>query len=360
MTTTWLAAVAVLALVTTVAFGQPAPLPDDLPAGRWPVEKANAWWKAQGKLVGCNYLPATAQSFHEMWASETFDPATIKAELDLARGIGLNCLRVNLQYLLWEEDAAGYKRRIDAFLTIAHERGYRTMIVLHDDCHFGSIGPEPVRGKQPAIVPGEYASGFSGSPGQSRVLDPAAWPKLEEYVKDIVSTYKDDARVFCWDLYNEPGNSGMENGTLPLLRLTTRWAREIAPSQPLTVGVFGKNDRINKMSVDASDVVSFHNYDDKASFERQIVDLKQHNRPIICTEWLNRPRANTVADILPLFAKHDVGAMHWGLVNGRTQTHLPWGAKAGTPEPERWQHDLYRNDRTPYDAAELEMFKAFK
>jgi hypothetical protein len=49
--------------------------------------------------------------------------------------------------------------------------------------------------------------------------------------------------------------------------------------------------------------------------------------------------------------------MHWGLVNGRTQTHLPWGARPGKPAPKQWQHDLFHGDHTPYVPAELDLFK---
>ena len=39
-----------------------------------------------------------------------------------------------------------------------------------------------------------------------------------------------------WDLYNEPGNEGLLGNALPLLREVVGWAREVEPSQPLTVG----------------------------------------------------------------------------------------------------------------------------
>ncbi len=47
----------------------------------------------------------------------------------------------------------------------------------------------------------------------------------------------------------------------------------------------------------------------------------------------------------------------WGPVNGKTQTQYPWGSKAGDPDPEVWQHDLFRKDRTPYDLREIELFQ---
>lgn len=44
----------------------------------------------------------------------------------------------------------------------------------------------------------------------------------------------------------------------------------------------------------------------------------------------------------------------WGLVNGKTQTHLPWEHRPEKlPFSGVWQHDLYRDDFTPYDPAEI-------
>jgi hypothetical protein len=85
--------------------------------------------------------------------------------------------------------------------------------------------------------------------------------------------------------------------------------------------------------------------------------LKKHGRPIINTEWLNRPTGSLVETCLPVFATENVGCMHWGLVNGRTQTHLAWGAKPGSPAPTRWQHDLFHADHSPYAPGEIALFK---
>lgn len=61
---------------------------------------------------------------------------------------------------------------------------------------------------------------------------------------------------------------------------------------------------------------------------------------------------------LPVFKRESVGAMHWGLVNGKTQTHLNWGHLPGQPEPEFWQHDLFRSDHSAYNSSELAIFRA--
>ncbi len=67
------------------------------------------------------------------------------------------------------------------------------------------------------------------SPGLKLVTDKAAWPDLEKYVKDMVGTFTNDRRIVLWDLYNEPGNSGMGNKSLPLVEASSRGRAKPAP-----------------------------------------------------------------------------------------------------------------------------------
>ncbi|MEI8376677.1 MAG: cellulase family glycosylhydrolase, partial [Planctomycetota bacterium] len=259
-----------------------------------------------------------------------------------------------LQYLVWEHDPDGFKQRMDQFLAICHKRGIRVVFCLFDDCVFGPKH-DPYLGKQADVVPGWYAHDWSPSPGWSRVKDPKTWPKLQEYVRDVLTRFKDDPRVLIWDLYNEPTN-GIGDATLPLLTKVVDWARLVNPSQPLTVGVWSENRQLNDLAISRSDVITFHRYSNALQLEAFIRSLQKHDRPLICTEWLKR-NWGSVGDLLPVFVRHRVGCLHWGLVNGKTQTQYPWGSKAGAPEPKKWQHDLFRKDRTPYDSGEIELFK---
>ena len=87
-----------------------------------------------------------------------------------------------------------------------------------------------------------HNSGWVPSPGLKRVVDRSAWPDLERYIKDLVGRFGSDRRVLIWDLYNEPGNSGMGEKSLPLAAATFRWAREAKPGQPLTIGAWTNFD----------------------------------------------------------------------------------------------------------------------
>lgn len=318
----------------------------------WHAERAWSWYRERPWLVGCNHLPATAVNDIEMWRRETFDPERIAEELGWASDLGFNCLRVFVNCLVWEEDSGRLVEALDRFLAIAGAQGLAVMPVLLDDCNFA--GERATAGPQPDPVPGVHNSRWVASPSADRVTDSSQWPPIEAYVRGVVSAFGADDRVLAWDLYNEPGNSGLGEGSLPLLRAAFCWAREIDPDQPLTAGLWTDDlPGISQACVDLSDIITFHSYTDRAGLERDMDGHQQHGRPLICTEWMARPLGGSWARDLPLFRERGVGCLAWGLVAGRTQTRFPWGSEPGAPEPEEWFHDLLHADGTPYDAREI-------
>ena len=96
---------------------------------QWTPQKANDWYALIDPIRGCNYLPRTAVNSTEMWGAESFDPDTMAEELAWAGAAGFNAVRVFLQFLVWQDDPAGLKERIDRFLDIASGCG------IKDDVH---------------------------------------------------------------------------------------------------------------------------------------------------------------------------------------------------------------------------------
>lgn len=325
---------------------------------RWSAQKAWDWYNKNPWYCGFNYIPAYAINYTAMWDKTSFDAAAIDKELALAEQTGMNVLRAVLQYAVYEEDPEYFLNTLETFTAICHKHHIKFVPSLFDDCMFG-IQHDPKTGKQPDPLPGWYAWAWSPSPGHSMVVDEATHPRLEKYVKAVMQKFKNDDRILFWDLYNEPTNGGLGTASFPLLKKVIAWAREVNPSQPLTVDVFDKNARLNDIIFAASDIITFHNYENKEVLLAQIKELKKHNRPVICTEWMNRPFKSTVANNLEVFYQEKVGCMLWGLVNGKTQTNLPWGHRPGDPEPTMWQHDLYRGDFSAYDTAEIEIISKY-
>ncbi len=170
----------------------------------WTKERANAWYQQQGWLRGCNFIPSTAINQLEMWQAETFDTSTINRELGWGSDIGMNTMRVYLHHLAWEIDSAGFKNRMDQYLSIANRHGIRTIFVFFDDCW----NPVYKAGKQPDPKPGIHNSGWVRDPGDVLYQDTTLFAELEVYVKDVLKRFAHDKRVVMWDLNNEPGNSG--------------------------------------------------------------------------------------------------------------------------------------------------------
>lgn len=317
---------------------------------KWNAEKANKWFKNQGWLVGCNYLPAGAVNQLEMWQKESFDAPAIDRELGWAESIGFNVVRVYLHDIAWKIDQDGFKNRINTFLEIASRHKIKTLFVFFDDCW----NPDPKPGKQPDPKPGVHNSGWVQSPSLEIKKNPSQWNDLEKYIKDILNTFKNDERILMWDLYNEPGNSGYAESTLPLLKKIFEWAWSVRPSQPLTIAAWtGKFDYYYGWA----DVITFHNYSDVTNLKNQIVELQKMGLPVICSEYMARTNNSRFETHLPVFKKYNVGAINWGFVKGKSNTIFPWGSKEGSPEPEIWFHDIFRSDGTPFDTKEIEIIK---
>lgn len=366
--------------------------------GRWSKERINAWYAKLPWLVGCNYYPATAINQIDMWQASTWDPQQIDKELGWAESIGMNTLRVYLHDLVWADDEEGLYERMDEFLAICQKHGIRPLFVFFDDCHY----PNPKLGPQPLPVKAWHNSGWVNCPARPVAIryangnaTPEEVAQLKGYVQGTMRRFADDERVLFWELYNEPGRGTGESGEMAgggskssirdasqrLVQDSWLWAREVAPSQPIsscTAGSLGvMNVAINRAN---SDLHSIHSYSSPAKMRQLIEDFQRDGRPVIMTEWLARTRDNTVAENLPLMKELGVGAINWGFVVGKSQTHYPWESRRRPdgkpanlkakrnsgevvrpgdpfPEPEVWFHDLFRMDGTPYDPAEIKLFR---
>ena len=340
-------------LMTVSCNNTPKKQTENKAAEVWSIEKANDWYRLQNWLRGCDFIPSTAINQLEMWQAESFDPETIGRELRWADEIGMNCMRVYLHHLAWEVDKEGFKKRMNQYLEIADKNGIKTIFVFFDDCW----NPTYQAGKQPDPKPGIHNSGWVRDPGDLLFTEPGIITVLEEYVKDIMTTFRDDKRIALWDLYNEPGNSGYENKSMPLLEKAFQWGREVNPSQPLSSGVWSYNlTDLNKFQISHSDIITYHNYSDPANHQATIDSLKKYNRPLVCTEYMARKHNSLFTNIMPMLKEQNIGAINWGLVSGKTNTIYAWDTPIPDgSEPELWFHDIFRKDGTPYRGDELQM-----
>ena len=341
---------------------------------RWTEQQANAWYAAQPWLVGADFLPSNSINELEMWQAETFDPVTIDRELGWAEGIGMNTMRVFLHNLVWEQDPKGFDARLDKFLAIAQKHHIRPVLVLFDSCW----DPYPKLGPQHPPIPGVHNSGWVQAPGADILADPAQYPRMERYVKGVVGAFANDQRVLAWDVWNEPDNGNdqsYDHGEVrkkadiiqALLPQAFAWARSAHASQPLTSGVWHSDwsslstmSPVTRIQIDQSDVISFHNYGWPEDFEAHIKMLQQFHRPLICTEYMARGAGSTFDTVLPIAKQYRVAAINWGLVNGKSQTNLPWDSWQRPyvlEQPTVWFHDVFYPDGKPYRQREADIIR---
>lgn len=340
---------------------------------QWSAAEANDWYAKQPWLVGANYTPASAINQIEMWQEETWDPKTIDYELGLAKGIGMNTMRVFLHDQLWLQDEAGFKRRIEEFLTIAQRHGIKPLFVLFDSCW----DPDPKLGPQHPPIPGVHNSGWVQGPGLPGLRDKSRYPGYKAYVQGVIKAFAKDDRVLGWDVWNEPDNGADQykgqEGKEPLVRAMLAqvfdWAREADPTQPITSGVWlgndwtpgGKGSPMEKLQLAQSDIITFHDYNWPETFEGRIKQLLPYGRPILCTEYMARGNGSTFDGSLPIAKRYNVAMMNWGFVDGRTQTRFPWDSWQKPyvmAEPTIWFHEVFRADGTPYRKAETDLIRS--
>jgi len=204
---------------------------------------------------------------------------------------------------------------MEQFLDIAEKHEIGVMFVL-----FESVwDPYPKPGNQREPYPHRHNSGWVQSPGQDILKDPSKQETLRAYVQDVIDHFRHDRRVQIWDLFNKPDNlvpqyrdvllPNKAEYALRLLKKTYAWAREVNPSQPLTSGVWignwGEESKLSpteRSQLAESDVITFHSYDPIEGAQNCVQNLKRYHRPILCTEFMARPRGSRFDPLLGYFS----------------------------------------------------------
>jgi hypothetical protein len=320
----------------------------------WTTDKANAWYARHKWINGADFIPSTAVNQLEMWQANTFDPTTIDTQLGWAESIGFNTMRVFLHSLAWKQDPVGFKKRVNEYLAIADKHHIQTIFVFFDDCW----NANPKIGKQPEPRIGIHNSGWLQDPGRP-VKTPAEYTALRGYVVDILHSFRHDKRILLWDLYNEPGNNNKGEASLLLVTKIFEWAKFVNPDQPVSAGLWAWDmERLNAFQVTHSDVITYHDYESPEWHLRVVQLLKAYGRPVICTEYMARPRNSTFENTMPMLKRENVGAINWGLVEGKTNTKYAWDTPMPNGgEPKLWFHEVFRKDGSPYKQEEVDLIK---
>ena len=349
---------------------------------KWTEKEAYQWQACTGWLRGCNFIGSDCANRIDMWQSYKRDEhmATAERELKLCKDIGFNSVRLIIEYDVWAQEHDAFMETLEMYISLCDKYSQRVMIVLTTEaqlCRGDKYAPKPLGEQAYALG---YHQGRLPLTAEQKALTP--YHELEradirekflEMVREVVTKYRTDPRVVCWNVYNEPGITIGER-SLKLLDTLFETVRALDPEQPLCADVWHKlengefTNAVDKKAFELSDVISWHSYQPYEQLVIQYEQLAALGRPVLLTEWLNRINHSEVREVYPLLQLMGIDCWCWGFVQGKTQTHEPWDSLWEQYEASngqvsydftRWQHDLFRPNLRPYDPKEIELIKLY-
>lgn len=181
-------------------------------------------------IRGFNYTPANvAAPRHHIDCWVRYDSATIEFDLDLAKSLNLNQVRIFVPYTVYTEDKEALPAKLRHFVRECHKRG---------------IGVMPVVGSGPWL------------------MDTTLRAQGREWVQFLVDAISEEPGLAFWDVMNEP-----DWPTTPWERVLrnfenckflTKTFHELDPNTPVTIGMAFVDGMIEM--ADYVDVLQFHDY----------------------------------------------------------------------------------------------------
>jgi hypothetical protein len=181
-------------------------------------------------IRGFNYTPANvAAPRHHIDCWVRYDSATIEFDLDLAKSLNLNQVRIFVPYTVYTEDKEALPAKLRHFVRECHKRGIEVM---------------PVVGSGPWL------------------MDTTLRAQGREWVQFLVDAISEEPGLAFWDVMNEP-----DWPTTPRERVLrnfenckfmTKTFHELDPNTPVTIGMAFVDGMIEM--ADYVDVLQFHDY----------------------------------------------------------------------------------------------------
>ena len=240
-------------------------------------------------IRGFNYTPANGVApRHHMGLWINYDSAAVAFDLNLAKSLNLNQVRVFIPYALYTEDKDNLPSQLRNFVRQCHERG---------------IGVMPVVGSGPWIQ------------------DTTLRPKAREWIRFLVKAISKEPGLRMWDVMNEP-----DWPTSPKELVATKVANakfmaktfhELDHNTPVTIGwafVDGMIECANDV-----DVLQFHDYSPtreqiRSNIERAKEFAAKVHKPLIDGEIGCIARANPYDVTLQEHMNAKVGWYIWELM----------------------------------------------
>lgn len=240
-------------------------------------------------IRGFNYTPANVASpRHHVDTWVKYDSATVEFDLNLAKSLNLNQVRVFVPYAVYTEDKEALSAKLKHFVRACHKRG---------------IGVMPVVGSGPWLRDTTH-----------RALG-------KEWVQFLVNAISAEPGLAFWDVMNEP-----DWPPIPEERVTRNFENckfmaktfhELDPNTPVTIGMAFVDGMI-KMA-DFVDVLQFHDYMQtreqiRNNISHAIEFAAKVNKPLINGEIGCIARANPYDITLQEHMNAKVGWYIWELM----------------------------------------------
>jgi hypothetical protein len=240
-------------------------------------------------IRGFNYTPANAASpRHHIDAWVHYDSAATVFDLNLAKSLNLNQVRIFVPFAVYTEDKEAVPAKLRHFIR---------------ECYKHGIGVMPVVGSGPWLK------------------DTTLRAQGREWVQFLVNAISDEPGIVMWDAMNEPDwpttPRDLVSRKFENAKFMARTFHELDPHTPVTIGMAFVDGMIEL--ADYVDVLQFHDYmPTREQIRNNIVRAKEFakkvNKPLINGEIGCIARANPYDITLQEHMNAKVGWYIWELM----------------------------------------------
>lgn len=269
------------------------------------------------RIKGVVYLPSYARNDVEIWLD--YDRKTVERELEYAKRIGFNCVRVFLSYVVYADNREKFLENLLHLVRTADSYGIKVMPVVFDSC-FSEIEPT-LDCDMNTWIP---------NPGVMN-LGSHFWPRGEAYCRDLIDLLKNENGLLMWDIMNEPLctsyvyqyspeiNERHKQEIYGFLKHFCDFFREYDDLNPITVG----HDRADFCEETYAwvDILAYHDYSATETGMKNALNLaleigKKHGMQVFNSETGCPGRANPYDIVVQILNENRTGYVLWDLMIG--------------------------------------------
>lgn len=221
------------------------------------------------------------------------DPAIVRRDLSYAKRLGLNSVRIWLDWQTYDDLGPVYLDRLVTFVRTCHEEGFSTVPIL-----------------------------FNGNGLDPAMLEEDFLPQADAFTAAVVNALRDEPGLLMYDAMNEPPcndlilrapdeetKQAVYGKIWRFVRHVCRHIKAIDPVNCLTVGNWLAVDI--PTSADLVDVISYHDYSPtlagvRAAAEMALNEGRKWGKPVINNETCCIARANGYDAVIQVLDEYHI------------------------------------------------------